>query len=97
GLQTADTRGAAEPWVRGAPALGAAPGPQARAVGHPGLILAPPQASQWAEAIVTVAGAPAVRGRLGAAALKAAADLRAQAPRSEELLQALLGEAAEET
>ena len=89
--------GALEALACGAPALVAGTGAQAHAVGDAGLILDPHQASQWAEAIVTVAGDPAVRGRLGVAALKAAADLRAQAPRSEELLQALLGEAAEET
>ena len=89
--------GALEALACGAPALVAGTGAQAHAVGDAGLILDPHQASQWAEAIVTVAGDPAVRGRLGAAALKAAADLSAQAPRSEELLQVLLGEAAEET
>src|SRR5262249_58554169 len=83
--------GALEALACGTPALLAATGAQAHAVGDAGLILDPHQASQWAEAIVTVAGDPAVRGRLGAAALKAAADPRAHAPRSDVPRPALLG------
>lgn len=88
--------GALEALACGTPALVAGTGAQPHAVGEAGLILDPHAESQWAEAIVTLARDPAVRGRLGAAALRAAAALREWAPQSDSLLQALLGEAAEE-
>ena len=89
--------GVLEALACGTPAVVAGTGAQPHAVGDAGLILDPHGESQWGEAIISVAGDPALRGRLGAAALRAAASLREWAPRSETLRQALLGEAAEET
>jgi len=89
--------GVLEALACGTPAVVAGTGAQPHAVGGAGLILDPHGESQWADAIISVAGDPALRGRLGAAALRAAASLREWAPRSETLRQALLGEAAEET
>ena len=88
--------GAQEALACGTPAMVAATGAQPHAVDGAGCVLDPHDASQWATAIITLARDPALRGQLGAAALKAAGTLRVSAPRSETLLRALTGEAAAE-
>ena len=88
--------GAQEALACGTPAMVAATGAQPHAVDGAGFILDPHDSSQWATAIVTLARDPALRARLSAAALEAAAALRESAPRPETLLRALVGEAAGE-
>ena len=86
--------GALEAMACGAPVLVAGTGAQARAVGMAGVVLDPHDAAGWADAMVAVATDEALRARLGVSSLKAAAEVREQRPRAEELLAALCGEGA---
>jgi glycosyltransferase involved in cell wall biosynthesis len=83
--------GALEAMACGAPPLVAGTGAQARAVGTSGLVLDPHDASEWAAALVAVAGDAPLRGRLASGSLKAAAELREEPPPAAELRAALLG------
>jgi len=73
----------------GAPALVAATGASARAVGRAGIALAPHDPDAWAEAMVDVVTNTELRASLAAAGLRAAAELRSSRPGPERLLRAV--------
>jgi glycosyltransferase involved in cell wall biosynthesis len=94
GLYEGSPVGALEAQACGTPALVAGTGAMPHAVGMAGLVLDPHDADQWARAMVAVACQSELRSRLGAAALRAAADWRNVRPSPAGLLAALRGEAA---
>jgi len=73
----------------GTPALVAATGASAHAVGRAGIALPPHDPKAWAEAIVAVVTGDELRASLVAAGLKAAAELRSSPPDPEVLLRAI--------
>jgi len=75
----------------GVPALVAATGASAHAVGRAGMALAPRDPGAWAAAIVEVVANADLRASLGAASLRAAAELRSSPPDPGPLLQGLRG------
>jgi glycosyltransferase involved in cell wall biosynthesis len=81
--------GALEAMACGTPALVAATGAQAKEVGLSGLVLPPGDPQAWAEALGAVAADRNLRGRLSAAGLRRVAELRASAPPTSALLEAL--------
>jgi glycosyltransferase involved in cell wall biosynthesis len=81
--------GALEAMACGTPVLVAATGAQAKEVGMSGLVLPPADPQSWAEALNLVAGDRNLRGRLSAAGLRRVAELRASAPPTSSLLEAL--------
>jgi glycosyltransferase involved in cell wall biosynthesis len=83
--------GAREAMACGAPPVVAATGATPRAVDRAGVVLEPRRVSDWAAAMVGLARRPETRASLGAAGLKAIAELRARRDRSEPLLRALAG------
>jgi glycosyltransferase involved in cell wall biosynthesis len=83
--------GAQEAMACGTPPIVAGTGAQARAVGTAGLVLHPHDASEWAAALVAIAGHEQLRARLASSSLKAAVELRESRPGWEELRPALLG------
>lgn len=81
--------GAQEAMACGTPVLVSATGAQARDVGLGGMVLPPGDTRAWAEALVAVAGDRILRGRMSAAGLRRLAELRASAPPTSVLLDAL--------
>lgn len=81
--------GALEAMACGTPVLVAATGAQAKDVGMSGLVLPPADPQSWAEALSAVAADRNLRGRLAAAGLRRVAELRASAPPTSALLEAL--------
>jgi glycosyltransferase involved in cell wall biosynthesis len=83
--------GAWEAISCGAPALVAATGASARAVGRAGVVLDPHDPHAWAEAIVAVATRSDLRAALAAAGLRTAVELRSSQPDPSLLLAAIAG------
>jgi glycosyltransferase involved in cell wall biosynthesis len=81
--------GALEAMACGTPVLVAATGAQAKDVGLSGLVLPPSDPQAWAEALRAVAADRNLRGRLSAAGLRRVAELRASAPPTSAVLEAL--------
>jgi glycosyltransferase involved in cell wall biosynthesis len=81
--------GALEAMACGTPVIVAATGAQAKDVGLSGLVLPPADPQAWAEALSVVAADRNLRGRLSAAGLRRVAELRASAPPTSALMEAL--------